>query len=219
MKFTKDEARKELSAQMTARGEKLNLSERSINEQLETLMPLLQNEETELQDFIAKVLPIFKTTDANVRNDVSAGINEFKTKHSSTQKQDPTKTQVSPDSDVAALVERLEKMEKELADAKRENRVADVKKQLLTKMKELGVKNTEWVKDFISEIAITEDFDVDSKAKTYLSIYNKAMANTPPNITTAGASGGSSSSASKAMEETIKQASEFASTQRLDANN
>lgn len=218
MKFTKDEARKELSAQMTARGEKLNLSERSINEQLETLMPLLQNEETELQDFIAKVLPIFKTADANVRNDVSAGINEFKSKNQNPQATH-TKTDTAPSDDVSAIVMRLEKMEKELADAKRENRVADVKKQLLTKMKELGVKNTEWVKDFISEIAITEDFDVDSKAKTYLSIYNKAMANTPPNITTAGASGGSSSSASKAMEETIKQASEFASTQRLDANN
>ena len=219
MKFTKDEARKELSAQMTARGEKLNLSERSINEQLETLMPLLQNEETELQDFIAKVLPIFKTTDANVRNDVSAGINEFKTKHPSTQKQEPTKTQVTPESEVATLMERLEKMEKELEESKRENRVADVKKQLLAKMKELGVKNTEWAKDFISEITITEDFDVEAKAKAYLNIYNKAMATTPPNVTTAGANGGSSSSANKALEETIKLAGEFASSQRLDATN
>ena len=76
MKFTKDDARKELSTQMTAKGEKLNLSERSLNEQLDALIPLVANEEMELADFVTKVLPIFKTADANVRNDVSAGIND-----------------------------------------------------------------------------------------------------------------------------------------------
>ena len=44
MKFTKDEAYKELVAKMTAKGEKLNLSERSVNEQLETLISFISNE-------------------------------------------------------------------------------------------------------------------------------------------------------------------------------
>ena len=78
MKFTKDDARKELSAQMTAKGEKLNLSERSLNEQLDTLIPLVANEEMELAEFVSKVLPVFKTADANVRNDVSVGIQDYK---------------------------------------------------------------------------------------------------------------------------------------------
>ena len=52
MKFTKDEAYKDLVAKMTAKGEKLNLSDRSINEQLETLMTLIANDETELNDLL-----------------------------------------------------------------------------------------------------------------------------------------------------------------------
>ena len=52
MKFTKDEAYKELVVRMTAKGEKLNLSERSVNEQLETLISLIANEEMELTDFV-----------------------------------------------------------------------------------------------------------------------------------------------------------------------
>ena len=35
MKFTKEDANKELVARMTAKGEKLNLSQRSMNEQVE----------------------------------------------------------------------------------------------------------------------------------------------------------------------------------------
>ena len=52
MKFTKDDVRKELSTQIVAKGETLSLSERSINEQLDTLMSLLANDETELEDFV-----------------------------------------------------------------------------------------------------------------------------------------------------------------------
>ena len=77
MKFTKDQAYKELVAKMTTNGEKLNLSERSINEQLEALIPLVASEETEINDFIEKCLPIFKTSNANVRNDVSNGIKSY----------------------------------------------------------------------------------------------------------------------------------------------
>lgn len=51
-KFTKEQALEELKKQIGGKGEKLNLSERSINEQLDTLMPLLAKEDTELSDFI-----------------------------------------------------------------------------------------------------------------------------------------------------------------------
>ena len=88
-KFTKEQALEELKKQIPGKGEKLNLSERSISEQLETLMPLLTTDDTELSDFINKVLPIFKTADANVRNDVSVGIKDYKDKN-------PVKTQEPP---------------------------------------------------------------------------------------------------------------------------
>ena len=78
MKFTKEDANKELVARMTAKGEKLNLSQRSMNEQVEHMYTLIANEEMELVDFVDKVLPFVKTSDANVRNDVSQGIKDYK---------------------------------------------------------------------------------------------------------------------------------------------
>ena len=78
MKFTKEDAYKELVRIMTEKGEKLNLSERSINEHLDNLMPLLANDETELNAFVQQILPLMKTADANIRHDVSVGIADFK---------------------------------------------------------------------------------------------------------------------------------------------
>ena len=70
MKFTKEDAVKELKAKIPNNGQTINLSDRSINEMLDSLMPLLANDETELDAFVTSVLPTFKTADGNVRNDV-----------------------------------------------------------------------------------------------------------------------------------------------------
>ena len=78
MKFTKEDAIKELVAKLTANGEKLNLSTRSINEQIEALLPLVANEEMECTTFVDAVMPLVKTADANVRNDVSQSLHQSK---------------------------------------------------------------------------------------------------------------------------------------------
>ena len=78
MKFTKEDACKDLMSKIPSTGETLQLSERSINAQVETLLPLLANDETELADFVSQVLPIFKTADANIRGDVSAQVRAYK---------------------------------------------------------------------------------------------------------------------------------------------
>ena len=211
MKFTKDDARKELSALMTAKGEKLNLSERSLNEQLDALIPLLANEETELNDFVAKVLPIFKTADANVRNDVSAGINDYK-------KQNPAPAQTTQQTTTTtetgnALEQRLAALEEQLAKAEKANKVASVKNDITLKLKEKGVKDTEWTKSLLDEISISEDIDVDAKVDSILGIYNKMMAQVDPNATPQSAGGGNPN---KEIEDAIKQAAQIASSQRLD---
>ena len=62
MKFTKEQAFEKLKAILTNSGKKpLRMSEQSINKQLETLMPLIASEETELDDFVEKVKPTFET--------------------------------------------------------------------------------------------------------------------------------------------------------------
>lgn len=213
MKFTKDDARKELSAQMTAKGEKLNLSERSLNEQLDTLIPLLANEETELAEFVSKVLPIFKTADANVRNDVSAGINDYK-KQNPAATQDPKKDDdKNPNS---ALETRLRALEEQLAAAEKAEKVNAIKKNIASKLKEKGVKHSEWASTLLEEMSITEDVDVDSKVESLLGLYNKVVAAGDPNATPGEAGGGNPN---KDIEAAIKAASQIAASQRLDTKN
>lgn len=211
MKFTKEDAYKELVKQMTSRGEALNLSQRSINEQLEQLMPLLANDETELSDFITSTLPIFKTADANVRNDVSEGIKKYKDENPIQPTTPKTKTiQPTGNEELEEMRKRLEKMESEYNSRIERERVENTRNQIVQKLKEKGVKDSEWAKSLVSEITISDDFDVDTKVETYLNLYNKVKAQYNPDVTPQGASGGIQKD-----DETIKQAAFIAKQNRL----
>ena len=193
MKFTKDQAYKELVAQMTAKGEKLNLSERTINEQLDELIPLIASEESELSDFVEKCLPMFKTSNANVRNDISVGIkaymdaNPYKKSEEKTEPADPKGEGAKVDD---ALLKRLEALEKELNTAKTEKQLAGIRSNVVAKLKEKGVKDDEWINDFLQEVQITEDFDVDTKVESYVKFYNKNHAVVNTDVSPEGANGG-----------------------------
>lgn len=212
MKFTKEDAYKDLVGKMTAKGEKLNLSERSINEQLETLIPLIANEETELSDFIEKSLPFFRTADANVRNDISVGINKYKADNTP-QNTPPQKTNNTPDTKTE-LEERLAALEQQLANTKREKYLVDTRRDILSKLKDKGVKDEEWVNSLLSEITITDDFDVDTKVESFLNLYNRSQAKFEPNITPHNAGNGSTDY----IGDAIKQASAIAKAQSLVGN-
>lgn len=215
MKFTKEDACKELAKQMTVNGEKLNLSDRSINEQVEALLPLVANDEMELTDFVTKTLPMFKTANANVRNDVAQGIREYKDnnpiKPNPTPNPNPKEGQSE---EIAKLLERIEKMESESAAVKQREREDGIRRTIHSKLKEKGVKDKDWINSFLSEITITDDFDVDAKVESYLNIYNKAMANIPSNITPASAG-----SRQITEDDTIKQAAAIAKQNRLVGGN
>lgn len=213
MKFTKEDAFKELVKQMTVNGEKLNLSDRSINEQVEALLPLVANEEMELTDFVTKTLPMFKTANANVRNDVAQGIKDYKDSYP-VNPVNPTTPTNSKDSEIAKLLERIEKMESESAAVKQRERENDIRKTITAKLKEKGVKDKDWVNSFLSEITITEDFDVDAKVESYLNIYNKAMATYHPSVTPNSTGGNLNDD-----NDTIKRAAEIAKQNRLVGGN
>ena len=215
MKFTKEDACKELAKQMTVNGEKLNLSDRSINEQVEALLPLVANDEMELTDFVTKTLPMFKTANANVRNDVAQGIREYKDNNPINPNPTPkTNPKEGQSDEIAKLLERIEKMESESAAVKQREREDGIRRTIHSKLKEKGVKDKDWVSSFLSEITITDDFDVDAKVESYLNIYNKAMANMPSNITPASAGG-----RQIAEDDTIKQAAAIAKQNRLVGGN
>lgn len=212
MKFTKEDAYKDLVSKMTARGEKLDLSERSINEQLDTLMPMVANDETELSDFVEKTLPLFKTANANIRNDVSVGINKYKTEHPIADQKPTASPTEDKEGSKSEFEKRIEALELELATAKREKQLTDIRKSVIGKLKDKGVKNEEWVNSLLSEVSITDDFDVDAKVESYLNLYNKSQAQTTRNATPEGATGGKGDNY---VKDIIKQASELAKSQRF----
>ena len=188
MKFTKEEANKELVAKMTAKGEKLNLSQRSMNEQVEHLYTLIANEEMELVDFVEKVLPFVKTSDANVRNDVSQGIKDYKNQNPIVEpKKEPI---VEPNNPNKELLERLEALEKKNRENELKLHNQNIKSNLSTKMKELGIKNTKWIDMMLENVSITEDFDVDTNATKYLELYNTMQADVDPSVTPNSTQGG-----------------------------
>ena len=178
MKFTKEEAFEKLKGLLTNNGKKdLQMSERSVNEQLEVLMPLIANDEMELDDFVGKVKTSFEVMNSNAKKDNSDFIKEWEKNHPVTDppKNDPPQNN-EPNDAMAALLKRIDELEKKNAERDKEVVLAQKRKDLLKAMKDKGIKDENWSKSFIEEISITEDFDVDAKADAYLKIYNKSQA-------------------------------------------
>lgn len=208
MKFTKEDARKELVGKLTARGETLNLSERSINEQLETLIGIVANDETELGDFVEKVTPIIVTANANVRTDIADGIKKYKEENPITPPKKEEKKEEKEDvvdEKYEALLKRLEVMENAHKEAETKKKVKSLKEDFIAKAKEKGVKNENWLKDYAEEITIGEDFDVEAKADSCLKFYNKFKSKTNSDITPEDG-GGDNKDAQKYLNEVIKAA-------------
>jgi hypothetical protein len=177
MKFTKENAYKELVAKMTAKGEKLNLSERSINEQLEKLIPLIANDETELADFIEKSLPFFKTADANVRNDISVGIKDYIDKNPKVEEpktQEPKSQEGNEE--MRKILERLEGLEKRNSELETAELIKQKKNEIKSYLKDKGVKNEDWISEMLEQISISRDTEVQSKGDSLLGMYNKLYA-------------------------------------------
>lgn len=215
MKFTKEEARKELMSKIPNKGQTLQLSERSINEMLETLMPLVANDETELSDFVDKVLPTFKTADGNVRHEVSAGINKYKEENpiiKPTQTQTPLKGE--EDEATKALREQLDAMQKRLDAADRDKKIADTRKDFISKVKEKGVKDSDWVNTYVSELTIGDDFDIEAKVDTCVKLYNKGKAATGKGTKSPEGAGGEGDDSNKAIQNTIAAAAKIAEQRR-----
>lgn len=195
MKFTKEEAFGKIKSKLTENKRTLQMSERSINEQLETLIALVANEETELDDFVGKVLPMFKTVDANVGNDRSKFVKEWEDLHPEEKKpkegEQKKKEETTTDPAIAKLLEEVASLKQGLEEARIEKSIATKRADLLKAMKDKGIKDEQWAKNYISEITVTEDLDIESKAESALKFYNISNT-TPTDPFTPGASSSSS---------------------------
>lgn len=176
MKFTKEEAFESLKGILTNNGKKpLRMSEKSINKQLESLIPLVANDEMELNDFVSKVKDTFSVMNSNAEKDNSDFVKRWEEEHA---KPAPTAKPNEPqeNEEMAKMLKRIQELEDKEAARQKEMVISQKKKDLLKAMKEKGVKDEQWARDLISEISLTEDFDIDSKADSYLKLYNKSQA-------------------------------------------
>lgn len=91
MKFTKEQSFEQIKAIL---GQTKLTSDKSINEKLDTLIPLLVSDETELSEFVEKVKPMFLTDEANIKHNNSVFAKEFieKNKPTPTPEPEPTPT-------------------------------------------------------------------------------------------------------------------------------
>lgn len=205
MKFTKEDANKELVAKMTANGESLSMSQRSITECIDNLYTVIASEEMELSDFVEKALPFFKTANSNIRNDVSAGIKKYKEDNPAPQKE-PVKNETKSDEEDSRdeLLKRLEAMEKRMMESEMQTKRNAIKSTIVSKLNEKGLTDKEWIDAFLDEVPVTEDIDIEGKVEKYLNLYNKSKASVNPDITPNG-SGGSSD----ALNDMFAKAREF----------
>lgn len=205
MKFTKEDANKELVAKMTANGESLSMSQRSITECIENLYTVIASEEMELSDFVEKALPFFKTANSNIRNDVSAGIKKYKEDNPTPQKEpDKTEKKSGEEDSRDELLKRLEAMEKRMMESEMQTKRNAIKSTIVSKLNEKGLTDKEWIDAFLDEVPVTEDIDIEGKVEKYLNLYNKSKASVNPDITPNG-SGGSSD----ALNDMFAKAREF----------
>ena len=182
MKFTKEEAGKEIAAKLSKSVENIGAWDRTIRENVETLWGILGEEnEIELGDFVTKALPLFNTTAGFMRKTNADLAKSYEEKIEVLKKNQP---QPSPTPDPnKELIERLAALEK--ANEEQKTKLAiDAKRQELTdKLKDKGVKDAKWINDLFSLVSVQADTNVDAEVDKYVNLYNSSRSRYNSNVT------------------------------------
>lgn len=206
MKFTQSEAFKKIKGILTKGGKDLQMSERSIMEQIDSLTALIANDEMELDDFVAKVEPLFKTMNGNAKKDYSDFVNKWKEDHPEaepTNKKDGDGNKENDD--IAALRAEIDALKTSISQSTKDAKIAGLRKSLRSKVEEKGVRNGKWLDKVIAKYPLSEESDVDTEADEILEQYNLLQGDIPANVTPGKSTGGG------AQEfDSVKQASEMA---------
>ena len=184
MKFTKEEAGKEIAAKLSKSVENIGAWDRTIRENVETLWGILGEEnEIELADFVAKSLPLFNTTAGFMRKTNADLAKSYEEKIELLKQQQPTPSPSPTPDPNKELIERLAALEK--ANEEQKTKLAiDAKRQELTdKLKEKGVKDAKWINDLFGLVSVQADTDVDAEVDKYVNLYNSSRSRYNSNVT------------------------------------
>lgn len=195
MKFTKEKAIEELKAKIPTKDKDLDLG-RTISEAVDNSIELIgEDSEMELKDFVEKVWKQVKTSiglthseNSKVATKMQGQIDELQKKvNEKDPKPDGKGNDVDPK--VKALQDEVDNLKKRFADEDKEKSIAEKRAAIIAKMAE-SIKDKDWINDYMSQITVTEETDVDAKAKDYVAFYNKTQANTVRRSTTPKQTGG-----------------------------
>lgn len=180
MKFTQGDAYKKIVSSLTRGGKDLQVSERSINELLDSLMATLVNDETELDDFVSKTKSMFETINANAKKDYSDFVNKWKTEHP-----EPSTTpaqNANQNSEFDSALERIKKLEEQLQSYENTAAVEKKRGDVISKLKGKGVKDENWLQNFLSEVDLSKIDNIDEKVEKWTQLYNTNRASTNGNL-------------------------------------
>lgn len=193
MKFTKEQAVEQLKGLLTEGGKTLHLSDRTINENIDDLIPLLVNDETELSDFISKALPFVKRTNANFEKEKADFIKSYKPTQYQTTQQQQSKTPPTDDDALSQLQAQIQQLQDKIEREEKEKALSQVRKNFKSELKSAGIKDDKWIDTYISKIQISEDLDIKEEAKSTLELYNLSRVDIPDGTTPYKPIGGDSS--------------------------
>lgn len=182
MKFTKEEAGKEIAAKLSKSVENIDAWDRTIRENVETLWGILGDEnDIELGDFVTKSLPLFNTTAGFMRKTNADLAKSYEEKIELLKKNQP---QASPTPDPnKELIERLAALEKANEEQKTKLAIDAKRKELTDKLKDKGVKDAKWINDLFSLVSVQADTDVDAEVDKYVNLYNSSRSRYNSNVT------------------------------------
>ena len=215
MKFTKEQVVQEMNKRF-AKDKDIDLG-RTISECVDNALKMVgENDSLELDSFCDMVQPLISTAVGLSRfhakketEPLQHTIEELKKggKDGSQQVEEPTNNANSDDNNaLKEVLERLKKLEEENASMKRVKAIGDKRKEIASKVAELGVKDEKWINAILSEVNITEDMDVEQKSKDYVELYNKFHASIGEDVTPKSSGGKPSEKIDlSGLDEALKQ--------------
>ena len=217
LKFTKEDAIKGLEAKYASKVESIDEWKRTIEESVGHAIKMIgESSEIELEQFIDNLVPFLDTTAGFIRKkksdlskEFSEQINSLKTELEGYKKTNDDKKENKEVSDeTRKLLERIETLERENKQSKADKTISEKKSEIKSKLKEKGVKRSDWIDLMLSESTISEDTDTEAKATSLLTMYNKMYANI--DIETPLETGESAEREKKAVNDVVSAAAEIA---------
>lgn len=198
MKFTKEQAFEKLKGFLTESGKKpLRMTELSLNRQLDTLMPILTDDETELDDFFEKSKESFKIMNSDAEFNNSNFAKNFEKEFKEQWEKDHPSQETNKDEGgegekeglSKAVLDRLKALEEKDAMHEAEKIKTTKRSELIKKLKEKKVDDTEWLNAYVNKIPISGDTDIDAEANDALALYNRSNSHFDNNVTPQGVGG------------------------------